>query len=229
MALSLIYEIKEIIIKRKININLVVWTSQWLKVAIHDRKLMPNAAPEKPWAYITADFIVKLLLTRGYDSILVVYNRLTKMAHFIPTTEKMSAEGLAMLFQDHLWKLHRLSESIISDRRAQFAVGLIRELNRMLGIETKLSMAFHPQTNGQTECMNQELEQYLRMFVDHYQEQWPDWLDIAKFAYNNKVNSSTKVLPFMANNGQNPRMGFELRKKEKVVKTEEFIVRIKEI
>jgi len=81
----------------------------------------------------------------------------------------------------------------------------------MLGIETKLSTAFHLQTNGQTERVNQELEQYLRMFVDYCQEQWPDWLDTAEFAYNNKVNSSMKVLPFMANNGRNPRMGFDVR------------------
>jgi len=85
--------------------------------------------------------------------------------------EKTSAEGLARLFRDNVWKLHGLSESIISDRGPQFAVGLMRELNRMLGIESKLSMAFHPQTDGQTERVNQELEQYLRMFIDHRQEQ----------------------------------------------------------
>jgi len=78
-------------------------------------KLMPNEAPDKPWAHITADFIVKLPLSRGYDSILVVCNQLTKMAHFIPMTEKTSAEGLAVLFWDHMWKLHGLPKSIISD------------------------------------------------------------------------------------------------------------------
>jgi len=163
-------------------------------------KLMPNEAPDKPWVHITADFIVKLPLSRDYDSILVVCDRLTKMAHFISMTEKTSAEGLAVLFQDHVWKLHGLPESIISNRGAQFVVRLIKELNGILGIKTKLSMAFHPQTDGQTEWANQELEQYLRMFVDYRQEQWPDWLGIAEFAYNNKVNSSTKVSPFMANN-----------------------------
>jgi len=76
---------------------------------------MPNKVLDKPWAHITADFIVKLPLSRGYDSILVVCNRLTKMVHFIPTIEKMSAEGLAVLFRDHVWKLHRLPKSIISD------------------------------------------------------------------------------------------------------------------
>ena len=105
----------------------------------------------------------------------------------------------------------------------------MKELNRMFGIETKLSTAFHPQTDGQTEQVNQKLEQYLRMFVDYRQEQWPDWLGIAEFTYNNKVNSSTKVSPFMANNSRNPRMGFEMRKKGKVLRAEEFAVKMKEI
>jgi len=78
-------------------------------------KLMPNAAPDKPWAHITADFIVKLPLAREYNSILVVCDRLTKIVHFIPTTVKTLVEGLAVLFQDHVWKLHGLPESIISD------------------------------------------------------------------------------------------------------------------
>jgi len=140
---------------------------------------MPNEAPEKPWMHITADFITKLLLAQGYDAILVVCNRLTKMAHFIPTTENTSVEGLARLFRDHVWKLHGLPESIISDRGAQFAANLMSELNQILGIEIRLSMAFHPQIDGQTEQTNQELEQYLRMFIDHWQEQWPEWLGTA--------------------------------------------------
>jgi len=90
-----------------------------------------------------------------------------KIGHFIPTIEKTSAEGLARLFRDNIWKLHGLSDSIISDRGLQFVAGIIKKLNCMLRIETKLSTAFHPQTDGQTERMNQELEQYLRMFIDH--------------------------------------------------------------
>jgi len=151
------------------------------------------------------------------------------MVHFIPTTEKTLAEGLVVLFLDHVWKLHGPPESIISDRGAQFAVGLMKELNGMLGIKTKLSTAFHPQTDGQTEHANQELEQYLRMFVDYFQEQWLDWLGTAEFAYNNKINSLTKVLSFIANNGQNPRMSFEIRKKGKVLRAKEFVTKMKEI
>jgi len=190
---------------------------------------MPNSIPEKPWTHISADFITKLPLAQGYDSILVVVDRLTKMVYFIPTTEKMSAEGLARLFRDNVWKLHGLPESIISDRGPQFTVGLMKELNGMLGIKSKLSMAFHPQTDGQTERVNQELEQYLRMFIDHRQEQWPKWLGTAEFTYNNKAYSSTKTSPFKANYGQDPRMGFEGRKKGKYAGVEKFMEKMKEI
>ena len=191
-------------------------------------KLMPNSILEKPWIHISVDFITKLPLAQGYDSILVV-DRLTKMVHFIPTTEKTSVEGLARLFRDNVWKLHRLPESIISDRGPQFAAGIMKELNGMLGIKSKLSTVFHPQTDGQTERVNQELEQYLRMFIDHRQEQWPEWLGTAEFAYNNKAHSSTKTSPFKANYGQDPRMGFEGRKKGKYVGAEKFIKKMKEI
>jgi len=190
---------------------------------------MPNSIPEKPWMHILADFITKLPFAQGYDSILVVVNGLTKMVHFIPTTEKMSAEGLARLFRDNVWKLHGLPESIISDRGPQFAAGLMWELNEMLGIKSKLSMAFHPQTDGQIERVNQELEQYLRMFIDHRQEQWPEWLGTAEFVYNNKAYSSTRTSLFKANYGQDPRMGFEGRKKGKYAGAEKFIKKMKEI
>jgi len=107
-------------------------------------KLMPNSILEKPWAHISVDFITKLPLAQGYNSILVVVDQLTKMVHFIPTTEKTLAEGLARLFRNNVWKLHGLPESIISDRGPQFTAGLMKELNEMLGIKSKLSIAFHP-------------------------------------------------------------------------------------
>jgi len=139
------------------------------------------------------------------------------------------AEGLARLFRDNVWKLHGLPESIILDRGPQFAAGLMRELNGMLGIKSKLSMVFHPQMDGQTERVNQELEQYLRMFINHRQEQWPEWLGTAEFVYNNKTYSSTKMSPFKANYRQDPRMGFEGRKKGKYQGAEKFIKKMKEI
>jgi len=124
-------------------------------------KLKLSEVPEKPWTHLTVDFITKLPVVAGKNAILVVCDRLSKMTHFVATTEETSAEGLARLFRDNVWKLHGLPESVVSDRGPQLAAELTKELNRMLGIKTKLSMAFHPQTDGQTERMNQELEQYL--------------------------------------------------------------------
>jgi len=151
------------------------------------------------------------------------------MVYFIPTTERITAEELARLFRDNVWKLHSLSKSIILDKGPQFAIGLIRELNRMLGTKSKMLMAFYPQIDKQTERVNQELEQYLRMFIDHRQEQWLDWLGIVEFVYNNKAYSSTKTLSFKANYEQDPRMGFEVKKKRNYKEAEKFVMKMKEI
>jgi len=97
------------------------------------------------------NFITKLPVVAGKDAILVVCDRLSKMTHFVATTEGTLAEGLARLFRNNVWKLHGLPESIVSDKGPQFTVELMKELNRMLGIETRLSTTFHPQTDGQME------------------------------------------------------------------------------
>jgi len=94
------------------------------------------------------------------------------MTHFVVTTEGTLAEGLARLLRDNVWKLHGLPESVVLDRGSQFVAELTKELNRMLGIKTKLSMVFYPQTDGQTERMNQELEQYLQFFIENRQKDW---------------------------------------------------------
>jgi len=124
-------------------------------------KLMENKVLEKAWTHLTVDFITKLPLVVEKNAILVVCNRLSKMIHFVATTEEIMVEELARLFRDNVWKLHRLPESVISDRGLQFIAELTKELNKMLGIEMRLSMVFHPQIDGQTEQINQELEQYL--------------------------------------------------------------------
>jgi len=98
----------------------------------------------------------------------------------------------------------------------------MKELNEILGIKTKLSTAYHPQTDGQTEWVNQEIEQYLRMFVSHRQNDWPEWIACTEFAYNNKIHTATHVSPFYANYGMNPRMGIELRRAGKSEPAKEF-------
>ena len=99
----------------------------------------------------------------------------------------------------------------------------------MLGIEMRLLTAVHPQTDGQIEQMNQELEQYLRFFMNHRQKDWPEWLASAEFAVNNKVYIATKVSPFMANYGRDLRMEGDIRKKGKMEKAIEFVERMKRV
>ena len=133
-----------------------------------------SKVPERPWTYLMVDFITKLPIVARKDTILVVCDRLLKMIHFVATTEGTSVEGLARLFRDNVWKLYRLPESIVLDKGLQFIAEITKELNDMLEIKTKLLTSFHLQTDGQTERMNQELEQYLRFFVDHQQKDWPE-------------------------------------------------------
>jgi len=117
----------------------------------------------------------------------------------------------------------------VSDRGLQFTAELTKELNQMLGIETRLSTAFHPQTDRQTERMNQELEQYLRFFVDHRQKDWPEWLALAEFAVNNKAHTATKMSSFMTNYGRELRVGRDIRKKGKVERVMESVERMKKV
>jgi len=106
---------------------------------------------------------------------------------------------------------------------------LTKELNRMLGIRMKLLTTFHPQTDGQTEQMNQELEQYLQFFIEHRQKDWLEWLAVAEFAVNNKVHTATKVSLFMANYRKELRMGGDIRRKGKVESATEFVERMKKV
>ena len=106
---------------------------------------------------------------------------------------------------------------------------MTKELNKMLEIKTKLSTAFHPQADRQTERMNQELEQYLQFFIEHRQKNWLEWLAVAEFAVNNKVHTATKVSPFMANYGKELRMGGDIKRKGKVESVTEFVERMKKV
>ena len=110
---------------------------------------------EKPWTHLIVDFIIiKLPLVARKNTILVVYNRLSKMIYFVATTEEISVKELVRLFRDNIWKFHRLPKSMMLDRELQFAAKIIKKLNKMLEIETKLSITFHPQTDSQIERIN---------------------------------------------------------------------------
>ena len=130
-------------------------------------KLKLSEMLDKLWTHLMVDFITKLPIVARKNAILLVCNRLSKMTHFMVTTEEMLVERLARLFRNNIWKLHGLPESIMLDRGPQFAAEMTKELNRILGIQTKLSISYYPQTDVQTEKINQELEQYLRFFMNH--------------------------------------------------------------
>jgi len=119
--------------------------------------------------------------------------------------------------------------SIILDREVQFIAGMMNKLNKLLEIQTKLLTAYHPQTDRQIEKINQELEQYLRVFIDHRQKQWLDWLGTAEFAYNNKIYLVTKISPFKANYSQDLRMGFKRRRRGEFKTAGRFVERMKKI
>jgi hypothetical protein len=151
------------------------------------------------------DFIVELPKSGGYNAILVCVDRLTKMAHFCPTTTQVDAKETARLYLKHVFKYHGLPDNIVTDRGTQFTSRFTASLLALCDIQGNKSTAFHPQSDGQTERVNQVLEQYLRIFCDHQQDNWLDLLPLAEFAYNNARHSSTRMSPFFANYGLHPR------------------------
>ncbi|GLB43872.1 putative retrotransposable element tf2 155 kda protein type 1-like [Lyophyllum shimeji] len=174
-------------------------------------QLHPLPIPEGRWSVVSVDFIVELPEAHGYDAVMVVVDSMGKRAHFIPTHTTCMAMGAANLYRKHVWKLHGLPDAFVSDRGPQFIAEFTQELYRLLGIKLSTSTAYHPQSDGQTERVNQELEQYLRVFCNERQDDWDDLLPEAEFQYNNHVHSATKFTPFMLDTGRNPRMGFEPR------------------
>jgi transposase InsO family protein len=167
--------------------------------------LQPLPVPHRPWGSLSTDFITDLPDVRGVNAVLVVVCRLTKMAHFIACTKSETASSTAALMLNHVVKLHGLPDDIVSDRGPQFASRFWRRLFELLGTKSKLSTAFHPQTNGQAERTNQVLEQYLRCFINAKQSNWVSLLPMAEFAYNNTVQASTGHSPFYAVYGHHPR------------------------
>ena len=133
-------------------------------------QLHPLPIPAECWSVALVDFIVKLSDSHGYDVIMVVVDLCGKHAHFIPTHTTCSAMGTTNLYQKHVWKLHGLSDAYISDCGPQFVAEFTRELYRLLHVKLHTSIAYHPQSDGQTECVNQELEQYLWLFCNEYQD-----------------------------------------------------------
>lgn len=176
--------------------------------------LRPLEVPKVPWRHLSMDFIEPLPPSNNFNSILVIVDRLTKWSIFIPTTTKLSAPGLATLFTSCVLSQHGLPDSIVSDRGSKFVSKFWRHLMAQLGIRLNLSTAYHPQTDGQTERVNQTVEQYLRIFTSYNQDDWDILLPQASFHYNNTLHSATRLTPFFANFGYHPRWADELRRSD---------------
>jgi transposase InsO family protein len=143
------------------------------------------------------DFVNGLPRTpRGNDSVWVIVDRLTKVAHFISVRTTYGGDKLARLYVDNILKLHGVPKSIISDRGAQFISKFWRSLHQALKTNLDYSSAYHPQTDGQTERVNQVLEDMLRACVLAYDKCWEDSLAFAEFSYNNGYHASLKKAPF---------------------------------
>jgi len=161
--------------------------------------------PEQPWRDISMDFIMGLPLTcRGHSAALTFVDRLTKCVHVIPTTVNVSAEETARLYLGHVFRLHGLSRTIVCDRDPRFTSRFFKEVFSALGIDLKMSTANHPQTDGQTERMNRTVEDTLRTFVNHRQNDWDELLPLCEFAINDADQASTGETPFYLNYGLHP-------------------------
>ncbi len=168
--------------------------------------LHPNAIPEGPWTHISIDMVTGLPDSHRHDAILMIVDRFSKAIIPVTCNVELSAEGWAQILRDHVYAKHGMPQVVISDRSPQFVSQFMKELYQMLDITPNASTAFHPQTDGQTERVNQEVEKYLRIFVNHRQTDWSDWLPLAEFAHNNRIHSATKKSPFMVLYGRNPRI-----------------------
>ena len=167
--------------------------------------------PTHRWKDLSMDFVIGLPVStdwkgESYDSILVIVDRLTKMVHYEPVKVTIDAPGLAEVILDVVVRHHGLPDSIVCDRGSLFTSKFWSSLCYFLGIKRRLSTAFHPQTDGQTEQQNSTMEAYLQAFVNFKQNNWARLLSMAKFAYNNTKNASSGHTPFELNCGYHPRM-----------------------
>jgi hypothetical protein len=168
--------------------------------------LQPYPVPKKLWHTVTFDFIVKLPKTsRGNDSICVFVDKLTKLVHFVACKKEVSAKEFAELYVDHDFRLHGLSREFITDRDPRFTSPFWQEVTVLLGTRTVMSSSFHPQTDGQTERVNQTLETYLRHFVSVGLNDWDTLLSRAEFAHNAAINEIIRTASFMLTYGYHPR------------------------
>jgi hypothetical protein len=168
--------------------------------------LQPLPIPSWKWEDLSMDFIVGLPNTsRHHDSIWVIVDRLTKTTHFLPIHTTHKTEKYADIYIDQIVRLHGVPRTILSDRGALFVACFWEQLQKSLGTTVIRSSTYHPQTDGQTERVNQILEDMLRACVLHYGKNWDKCLSLAEFSYNNSYQSSLKMAPFEALYGRRCR------------------------
>jgi transposase InsO family protein len=171
--------------------------------------LQPLPVPDRPWQHISMDFTSFNKDKHGYDNVLVIMDRLSKESISIPCHKTTTAEEMSSLFIYHIWRYFGPPDSIVSDRGPQFISAFWTEFCRLLGTKLKLSTAHHPQTDGQTEIMNQYLEQRLRPFVSYYQDNWSELLPMMDYAQLTLPHSSLGMSPFEVRNGFKARTSFD--------------------
>jgi hypothetical protein len=168
--------------------------------------------PNEPWTDISMDFVTGLPPSRdpatniSYNAIKVVICRFTKEAEMIPFRNDYTAEQLAYIFHDRIIRHHGIPKSIISDRDKLFTSNFWTTLLAAIGTKRKLSTAYHPQTDGQTERTNRTMKTYLRIYSNYQQNNWVRLLPMAQLAYNNKKSESTGQTPYYANHGTHPHL-----------------------
>ncbi|KAJ9523909.1 hypothetical protein QJQ45_022343 [Haematococcus lacustris] len=188
--------------------------------------LQPLPKPERPWDSVSMDLIVKLPASGSnkYDSILVFVDRLTKMVHLVKTWESMTATQYAKLFLEHVFRLHGMPRSVVSDRGPQFHNKFWAEVTKLLQVQVNLSSAYHPETDGQTERVNCEvIEEMLRHFIRPDQRDWAEYLPLVEFAINNAWQESVRSTPFYLNYGYHPRLAELLDLPQKVPQAHDFV------
>jgi len=136
---------------------------------------------EGPWQEISIDIIGPLPKLNGMDTIVVIVDQFTKMIRLKATITNISSEEIAKIYRDKIWKLYGVPRKILSDRRPQFASKFIKEFTKVLETKRQLSTAYHPQTDGQMERINQEIGIFLQHYVNYQQDNWTDWLSAAEF------------------------------------------------
>ena len=167
--------------------------------------LQPLHIPDRAWQVISMDFIEGLPVSGGLNCILVVVDKFSKYARFIPLSHPFTAMQVALHYMDSVFKLHGFPLAMISDRHKVFTSTLWQTLFKLTGIELRLSSAYHPQTDGQTERVNQCMETFLRCFVHATPVKWFEWLHLAEFWYNSSWHSALDRSPFEALYGYSPR------------------------